>query len=60
VKSRHQFEICAEYQASWIIGARSMKPILRPYQQASIDALYDYFRTRDGNPLIVLPTGAGK
>lgn len=33
---------------------------LRPYQQASIDALYTYFRTNTGNPLIVLPTGAGK
>ncbi len=33
---------------------------LRPYQQASIDALYTYFRTKSGNPLIVLPTGAGK
>lgn len=33
---------------------------LRPYQQASIEALYTYFRTHDGNPLIVLPTGAGK
>ena len=33
---------------------------LRPYQQASIDALYAYFRKSDGNPLIVLPTGAGK
>lgn len=33
---------------------------LRPYQQASIDALYKYFREHDGNPLVVLPTGAGK
>lgn len=33
---------------------------LRPYQTASIDALYDYFATHTGNPLIVLPTGAGK
>lgn len=37
-----------------------MKPTLRPYQRAAIDALYKYFRTKDGNPLLVLPTGAGK
>lgn len=33
---------------------------LRPYQQASIDALYDWFQREAGNPLIVLPTGTGK
>lgn len=34
---------------------------LRPYQRASIDALYHWFRTHPvGNPLLVLPTGAGK
>lgn len=34
---------------------------LRPYQRASIDALYDYWARPDsGNGLIVLPTGAGK
>ena len=33
---------------------------LRPYQQASIDSLYTYFGAKTGNPLIVLPTGAGK
>lgn len=33
---------------------------LRPYQSASIDALYTYFANNTGNPLIVLPTGAGK
>lgn len=33
---------------------------LRPYQTASINALYHYFQHKDGNPLIVLPTGAGK
>lgn len=33
---------------------------LRPYQKAAVSAVYDYFATRDGNPLIVLPTGAGK
>lgn len=33
---------------------------LRPYQTASIEALYTYFSSNTGNPLIVLPTGAGK
>ncbi len=33
---------------------------LRPYQQEAIDAIYNYCRARDGNPLAVLPTGAGK
>lgn len=33
---------------------------LRPYQAAAVQAVYDYFGTHDGNPLIVLPTGAGK
>lgn len=33
---------------------------LRDYQQAAIDALYGYFMRKDGNPLLVLPTGAGK
>ncbi|MCX7380081.1 MAG: DEAD/DEAH box helicase family protein, partial [Alphaproteobacteria bacterium] len=33
---------------------------LRPYQRAAIDALYGYFATDTGNPLIVLPTGTGK
>lgn len=33
---------------------------LRPYQTASIEALYTYFASNTGNPLIVLPTGAGK
>jgi DNA repair protein RadD len=33
---------------------------LRPYHRAAIDALYDYFATDTGNPLIVLPTGTGK
>ena len=33
---------------------------LRPYQRASIDALYAYWGDGGGNGLIVLPTGAGK
>lgn len=33
---------------------------LRYYQREAIDALYRYFETKDGNPLIVMPTGTGK
>jgi DNA repair protein RadD len=33
---------------------------LRPYQRASINGIYDYFSTKDGNPLVVIPTGGGK
>lgn len=33
---------------------------LRPYQQESVDALWRYFSEHAGNPLLVLPTGAGK
>ncbi|SMC42746.1 DNA repair protein RadD [Fulvimarina manganoxydans] len=33
---------------------------LRPYQRKSLDALYGYWETERGSPLIVLPTGAGK
>jgi DNA repair protein RadD len=35
-----------------------MKP--RYYQQEAHDSAWDYLRTKPGNPLIVLPTGAGK
>lgn len=34
--------------------------ILRPYQQAALDTLWRYLRHADGNPALVLPTGAGK
>lgn len=34
--------------------------ILRPYQRESIDAVYDYWQSEGGSPLIVLPTGTGK
>ncbi|QDU39703.1 type I restriction enzyme EcoKI subunit R [Maioricimonas rarisocia] len=34
--------------------------ILRPYQQQAVEAAYRYLREHDGNPVIVLPTGAGK
>jgi DNA repair protein RadD len=33
---------------------------LRPYQRAAIDALYAYFASKTGNPLVVIPTGGGK
>lgn len=33
---------------------------LRPYQSMAVDALYNYFRTNTGNPLIVAPTASGK
>ncbi|WP_149495332.1 DEAD/DEAH box helicase [Roseiconus lacunae] len=33
---------------------------LRAYQQAAVDAVYDHLRSRDDNPVAVLPTGAGK
>lgn len=34
--------------------------ILRPYQQASIDAVNSYLSSRDDNPVVVIPTGGGK
>ena len=33
---------------------------LRPYQREALDACWHYLLTRDGNPALVLPTGAGK
>lgn len=33
---------------------------LRPYQRSAVDALWSFLQNRDGNPAIVLPTGAGK
>lgn len=33
---------------------------LRDYQQRSIDGLFQYFEHHTGNPLLILPTGAGK
>ncbi len=33
---------------------------LRSYQQSTVDAVYEHLRTRDDNPVAVLPTGAGK
>ena len=33
---------------------------LRPYQLAAIASIYDYFQNHKGNPLVILPTAAGK
>lgn len=33
---------------------------LRPYQRASIDAVWQFLANRDGNPAVVIPTGGGK
>lgn len=33
---------------------------LRYYQQDAVSSCYKYMKTREGNPCIVLPTGAGK
>ncbi|MDO6588047.1 DEAD/DEAH box helicase [Salipiger sp. 1_MG-2023] len=33
---------------------------LRPYQQAAITAIYGYFQTDTGNPLVIIPTAGGK
>jgi len=34
--------------------------MLRDYQQRAVDQLYDWFGSNEGNPCLVLPTGAGK
>ncbi len=34
--------------------------ILRPYQMAAVEAVYDYLRRFGDNPAVVLPTAAGK
>lgn len=33
---------------------------LRPYQEACVCGIYDFLRTRPGNPVAVIPTGGGK
>jgi DNA repair protein RadD len=37
-----------------------MELILREYQRHAVEALWKHVRTREDNPCIVLPTGAGK
>src|ERR1700739_3306037 len=34
--------------------------LLRPYQEAARAAVYDYLRTHDDNPCVVIPTAGGK
>ena len=34
--------------------------MLRDYQNAAVEAVYRHLRERDDNPVVVLPTGAGK
>lgn len=34
--------------------------LLRPYQEAAVDSIYQYFAEHCGNCLLVLPTGSGK
>ena len=33
---------------------------LRPYQQAAVAEIYNYFTEKDGHPLVVIPTAGGK
>ncbi|MFZ2092754.1 MAG: DEAD/DEAH box helicase family protein, partial [Pseudolabrys sp.] len=33
---------------------------MRPYQQAAITAIYNYFAEKSGHPLVVIPTAGGK
>lgn len=33
---------------------------LRPYQRAAIDAVYAYFGSKSGHPIVVIPTAGGK
>ena len=33
---------------------------LRPFQHEAVAAVYDYLRSRDDNPCVVIPTGGGK
>ena len=37
-----------------------MSLTLRPYQNAAIQGIYNYFNDETGNPLIVIPTAGGK
>lgn len=34
--------------------------ILRPYQRAAVDAVYEHLRASEDNPCVVIPTGGGK
>lgn len=45
-------------------GVGTVPPLalqLRPYQQEAVDSIFRWFeQNKEGNPLVVLPTGAGK
>ena len=41
-------------------ATRPARPVPRWYQDAAVDAFFEFVTTRPGDPLIVLPTGAGK
>lgn len=47
-------------QLSLLPAAPAQQLVLRGYQQAAVNACYTHLRTRDDNPLIVIPTGGGK
>ena len=34
--------------------------VLRPYQEAAVNAVYEHLGSKDTNPCVVLPTGTGK
>ena len=34
--------------------------LLRPYQSAAVEAVYNHLRTKDTNPCVVIPCGCGK
>ncbi|HRQ75569.1 MAG TPA: DEAD/DEAH box helicase family protein [Phycisphaerales bacterium] len=41
-------------------SAASKQFDLRPYQREAVDAVYDFLRSRDDHPCVVIPTGGGK
>lgn len=44
-----------------MIGANELRGFtLRPYQQEAVDSVWNYLCNREGNPVVIAPTGAGK
>jgi DNA repair protein RadD len=43
-----------------VIQETGRKIELRGYQREAVNAIYQYFRHNNGNPLIVMPTASGK
>jgi len=41
-------------------NATGTRMTLRPYQQEAVNAVYEFLRTRDENPCVVIPTAGGK